>query len=117
MRALFQHDLRPSASASSADVWVQVRGGYSPDTVFAQAGKPLRIGFRREEASRCSERVVFPGFDVAADLPQGQDVTVELVPERAGEYGFECGMGMLRGRLVVTPPAQESAGETRLEAA
>jgi plastocyanin domain-containing protein len=100
---LFQRKLSQSASASGADASVRVEGGYQPDTIIAPAGMPLRITFRREEASPCSDRVVFPDFDVTADLPQGQDVTVELLPERAGEYGFECGMGMLRGRLVVTP--------------
>lgn len=35
-------------------------------------------------------------------LPPHEDVTVELVPELAGEYEFTCQMGMLRGRLIVT---------------
>ena len=34
-------------------------------------------------------------------LPPFEDVALELVPERAGEYEFTCQLGMLRGRLVV----------------
>ena len=113
---LFTRKLQSSGSANGADTRVRVKGGYHPDKIVTQAGRPLRITFHREEASRCSERVVFPDFDVTADLPQHEDVTVELLPERAGEYGFTCGMGMLHGRLVVTPAVQEPAEEAQLEA-
>ena len=88
------------------DVSVRVAGGYHPDTVHAEAGRPVQIRFKREEASPCSEHVVFPDFGVRARLPQDEEVTVELLPTAAGEYGFECGMGMLHGVLVVEPPRE-----------
>jgi plastocyanin domain-containing protein len=28
-------------------------------------------------------------------------VAVELMPKEAGEFGFTCPMGMIRGRLIV----------------
>ena len=80
---------------------ILVKGGYTPDTVVAVAGKPLRLIFQREEASPCSEMVVFDAFRKSAALPEGEAVPVELVPSEPGEYQFACGMGMLRGRLVV----------------
>lgn len=80
---------------------VRVRRGYHPDTVYGRAGEPLRIVFRREESAVCSEQVVFPEFGKSAMLPPYEDVTVELEPERAGEYEFTCQMGMLHGRLIV----------------
>ncbi len=80
---------------------VLVKGGYTPDTIVATAGKPLRLVFRREEASPCSEMVVFDGFGKSAHLPQGQSVAVELMPDTPGEYPFSCQMGMLRGTLVI----------------
>jgi plastocyanin domain-containing protein len=80
---------------------IRVRGGYTPDTVYGRVGEPLRLTFRREETAACSERVVFPDFGKSAMLPPYQDVTVELQPERAGEYEFTCQMGMLHGRLIV----------------
>ena len=92
------------------DTAVRVAAGYHPDTVHAEAGRPVQITFKREEASRCSERVVFPDFGVTAQLPQHEDVTVELLPTAPGEYGFECGMGMLHGTLIVEP-ARESPRE------
>jgi plastocyanin domain-containing protein len=80
---------------------IRVRGGYQPDTVYARAGEPVRLTFRREETAACSERVVFADFGKSAMLPPHQDVTIELRPERAGEYEFTCELGMLHGRLIV----------------
>jgi len=80
---------------------VLVKGGYTPDTIVAVAGKPLRLIFQREEASPCSEMVVFDGFGKSAQLPEGTPTAVELAPTEAGEYPFSCQMGMLRGRLIV----------------
>jgi len=88
-------------------VRVFVRGGYEPDTIYAVAGRPLELTFRREDTLACSERVVFPGFGKSAMLPPNEDVTIELVPEQPGEYEFSCEAGMLRGRLIVAAPAPE----------
>lgn len=87
-------------------VGVRVRGGYQPDTIRAQAGVPLRLVFRREESSPCSEQVVFPAFGKSATLPQGERVAVELLPAEPGEYEFTCAMGMLHGRLIVVAPGE-----------
>ena len=85
---------------------VLVKGGYTPDTIVAVAGKPLRLIFQREEASPCSETVVFDAFGKSANLPQGQPTVVELMPKEPGEYPFSCQMGMLRGRLIVEEPGR-----------
>ena len=80
---------------------VRVRGGYEPDTVYACAGEPVVIVFRREETAPCSERVIFPALGKSAMLPAFEDVTVALTPPAPGEYEFTCQLGVLRGRLVV----------------
>ena len=80
---------------------VLVKGGYTPDTIVAVAGTPLRLVFQREEASPCSETVVFDSFGKSARLPEGRPTVVELMPTAPGEYPFSCQMGMLRGTLVV----------------
>ena len=88
-------------SSGFQEAMILVKGGYSPDLVVAEAGVPIRLSFLREESSACSERVVFPDFRKSTPLPEGQRVVVELPAAKAGEYGFQCEMGMLRGRLVV----------------
>ena len=80
---------------------VVVKGGYTPDTIVVERGRPVRLVFRREESALCSERVVLPGFDKSTLLPEGEEVAVEFVPQEAGEFPFTCQMGMLRGRIVV----------------
>jgi plastocyanin domain-containing protein len=62
---------------------------------------PVRLVFDRQETSGCSEEVVIPEFGVRRFLPAFKKTTVELTPEQAGSYDFTCGMGMLRGKLIV----------------
>jgi len=87
-------------STSVPEVTIAVKGGYSPATVRAKAGRPVRLVFDRQETSGCSEEVVFPDFGVKKFLPAFQKTTVEVTPPKAGRYEFTCGMSMLRGALV-----------------
>ena len=80
---------------------IVVKGGYTPDTIVVQRGRPVRLIFRREESALCSERVVLPAFDKSAVLPEGEEVPIEFIATEPGEYPFTCHMGMLRGRVVV----------------
>ncbi len=83
------------------EVAVTVKGGYTPDVIVVKAGQPVRLRFTRQESASCSETVLFPDFGQSARLPQGEEVAVEFTPARPGEYGFQCQMGMLRGKLIV----------------
>lgn len=83
------------------EAMILVKGGYTPDAVRVEAGKPVRLKFRREETSSCSEMVVFPDFGKSAALPCGQVVSIELMPREPGTYPWQCQMGMLKGKLIV----------------
>jgi plastocyanin domain-containing protein len=83
------------------EAMVLVKGGYTPDTIIVQHGKPVRLNFRREDTSGCSDKVIFADFNKSADLPTGETVPIELMPDKPGEYPFACPMGMFRGRLIV----------------
>ena len=99
---------RPVAVASSAGgvqtLQVTVKGGYDPATLEVEAGKPVRIEFFRDETNPCSETVVFGDFGVAKQLAPHKTTVVEFTPDKPGRYGFECGMGMLHGSLIVKEP-------------
>jgi len=88
-------------SSGRQEAMILVKGGYTPDVIVVEHGRPVRLTFRREETAACSEMVLFPDFDCSAKLPEGEDVPVEFVPAEPGEYEFSCQMGMLRGKLVV----------------
>lgn len=84
------------------DVVVRVDGGYEPSAIQVVAGRPVRLSFDRIDTSGCSEEVTLPDFGIRRFLPTGARTTVEFTPSEPGTYAFTCGMGMLRGRLVVT---------------
>ena len=93
---------RATVGAGGAqEVAVTVKGGYTPDIIVVKAGQPVRLHFTRQESSACSEMVLFPDFNQSAKLPEGEEVTLEFTPDKPGEYGFQCQMGMLRGKLIV----------------
>lgn len=81
---------------------VTVRGGYSPDVIEVKSGRPVRLVFRREESTGCTEEVVVPDFGITRHLPQGEEVAVEFTPPGPGEHRFHCAMNMVRGKVVVT---------------
>jgi plastocyanin domain-containing protein len=83
------------------EAMVLVRGGYTPDVIVVEKGKPVRLNFLRTESASCSEMVLFPDFNKSAHLPEGETIAVELMPDQTGEYGFQCQMGMLHGKLIV----------------
>lgn len=89
------------ATSGYQEAMVLVKGGYTPDVIVVQHGKPVRLNFRREETAACSEMVVFGDFGKSARLPEGEVIPVEFLPEKPGEYEFSCQMGMLRGKLIV----------------
>ncbi len=80
---------------------VLVKGGYTPDVIVVERGKPVRLNFSRQESASCSEMVLLPAFNKSAKLPEGETVAVEFLPKEPGEYEFQCQMGMLRGKVIV----------------
>ena len=93
---------RVAVSESGAqEVAITVKGGYAPDVIVVQRGRPVRLTFTRQESSACSEKVLFPDFNQNALLPEGEATMIEFTPDKSGEYGFQCQMGMLRGKLIV----------------
>ena len=97
---------RQTASAVSSSSGVQevdiiMKGGYSPDVIEVERGKPVQLHFYRDEENSCSEELLMPDFSIRRDLPAFQTTLVELLPQQAGTFVFACGMGMLRGSLVV----------------
>jgi plastocyanin domain-containing protein len=83
------------------EVTITVDGGYSPNVVQAKVGEPLRLVFDRKDDSSCSEEIVMPEFGVRRFLPTGTRTAIDITPTKAGRHQFTCGMGMLRGTVIV----------------
>ena len=89
---------------------ILVKGRYIPDVIEVRRSIPVRLNFRREEDTPCSERVIFSDFHVGAFLPAHQTTPVYFVPTKLGEFLFTCAFGMYQGRLVVVePPGRDLA--------
>jgi Cu+-exporting ATPase len=89
------------ARGGAQTVTVVVQGGYKPDLIVARRGVPLRLVFDRRETSPCSDEIVLPEFGIRRALPAHAKTELELLPERAGEFEFTCGMNMLHGKILV----------------
>ena len=80
---------------------IEVDNGYAPSVVRVRAGRPVRLEFHRVDRSSCTEEVVIPDFGIRSFLPTGRTTPVEFTPSTPGSHEFACGMGMVRGKIVV----------------
>lgn len=80
---------------------ILVSGGYSPETVVIPRGKTTKLNFIRKDSNDCLSEVVLGDFKIRKGLPLNQKVTIEITPEKPGEFEFACGMNMYHGKIVV----------------
>ncbi len=79
--------------------------GFSPSPIHVEAGQPLDLVITRRTDKTCAREVVVAGLDIRHDLPLDKPVVISLTPKSAGEIKYACGMDMVRGVLIVDPPA------------
>jgi plastocyanin domain-containing protein len=90
-----------STSAGVQQIDIMVKGGYSPNVIEVEKGKPVQLNFYRDEDNSCSEELLLPDFQIRRELAPFQTTAVELLPRQAGRFEFTCGMHMLRGQIIV----------------
>ena len=83
------------------EIKIDIKGEYVPSQLLAAKGKPLRMYFRRNDNSSCTEYVIFEDFRIKQKLEPYRETAFELMPDREGEFPFVCGMGMMHGKLTV----------------
>ena len=80
---------------------ITVDGGYSPSTISIPKGKTTKINFFRKDPSSCLEEVILNDFKIKKFLPLNEKITIEVTPQKTGEFKFSCGMNMFHGRIIV----------------
>jgi plastocyanin domain-containing protein len=75
--------------------------GFQPEVLKLKVNVPARLTFVRRTDKTCVREVLIKEYDVKRELPLNEPITVEFTPRKSGEFAFACGMGMLRGKLVV----------------
>ncbi|MBI2196372.1 cupredoxin domain-containing protein [Candidatus Daviesbacteria bacterium] len=90
---------KPVNVASEIDITVS--GGYSPEVISIPLAKTTKINFTRTDPTDCLSEVVLSDFRIKKELPLNKKVTIEITPEKAGEFKFTCGMNMYHGKIIV----------------
>ncbi len=83
------------------EVDIIVEGGYSPNVISIPKGKTTKINFIRKDPNSCLEEVVLGDFKIRKHLPLNQKVTIEITPQKSGEFSYACGMNMFHGKIIV----------------
>ena len=76
--------------------------GYEPNELKLRLGVPARVTFVRETEATCGTEVILLEYDIERVLPLNEPVVIEFTPQKTGEFGFACGMNMVKGKLVVS---------------
>lgn len=91
---------RLPGKAQSATVTLTDKG-YQPRSLKLRRGIPARVTFIRKIEETCGKAIAIPQYNIRRELPLNEPVVLEFTPNKAGEFNFTCGMGMLRGTLIV----------------
>ncbi len=83
------------------EVDITVSGGYSPEVISIPKGKTTKINFLRTDPTDCLSEVVLADFKIRKTLPLNQKVSVEITPQKVGEYAYSCSMNMYHGKIIV----------------
>ena len=75
--------------------------GFTPSRVTFRAGAPARLTFVRTSEQTCATEIVVASLKIKRTLPLNTPVDIDFTPEKAGTIDFVCGMGMLKGAVVV----------------
>lgn len=91
-----------AAVQANEEIDILVEGGYKPEVISVSKDKTIKLNFLRKDESSCLEEVVMPDFKVRKTLPLNEKTTIEITPQKTGEFQFSCGMGMFHGKIIVT---------------
>lgn len=92
---------RDEAVEVTDSVDIKVEGGYNPSTILLRKGKKTIINFTRTDPSNCLEEIVLSDFKIRKYLPLKEKISIEIAPQKTGEFPFSCGMGMFHGKVIV----------------
>ena len=66
-----------------------------------KAGQPVALTFFLKSDAACGNTVVLPAANWKKTLKVGQKATIVYTPTKTGPLAFQCGMGMMKGSLLV----------------
>lgn len=91
-------------AAASGPVAITVDGdGFKPSTVTFKKGTPGKLIFTRTVDDTCATEVEFPQLNIKKELPKNTPVTVDVPTDKEQKLTFQCGMGMYKSSVVISP--------------
>jgi sulfite exporter TauE/SafE len=98
---------RPVAGADEKQIVVMRVDGfdYIPNRFTVKQGIPVEWRIDASEAAGCGRFLLAPGLGIRQILSSVSTTTISFTPETAGEFAFNCGMGMMtRGSKFTVVP-------------
>ncbi len=77
------------------------KNGYEPSTFQVKAGVPVKLTVSTKETYSCASTFLMKSFGVTFKLAPTDSQSVVFTPTKAGDYPFNCSMGMYRGVMKV----------------
>jgi sulfite exporter TauE/SafE len=96
-----------SEQAEAKQIVVMRIEGYSyiPSQFTVKEGVPVEWRIDASEAAGCGRILIAPGLGVRKLLSNNSTTMISFIPPYAGEFGFNCGMGMMtRGAKFTVVP-------------
>ncbi|MGA2450113.1 MAG: cupredoxin domain-containing protein [Polyangiaceae bacterium] len=76
--------------------------GFNPSTLAIKKGEHVMLEFTRLTDKTCATSVALPELNITKDLPLNQPVQIPIPTHDARTLTFSCGMGMIKGTLVIS---------------
>jgi plastocyanin domain-containing protein len=68
---------------------------YIPNRFTVKQGVPVEWRIDASEAAGCGRILLAPGLGIQQILSNRSTTTIAFTPKQTGEFGFNCGMGMM----------------------
>ncbi len=79
------------AKSRSQEFRVTLQGGFDPDLIIVEAGRPVRLDVLRCEVDTEAEQLAFDTLKITKTLPEFARALVEFIPNEPGDHRFFCG--------------------------
>jgi sulfite exporter TauE/SafE len=100
----------PAPTAAAAEgkqvVVMRIDGfDYIPNQFTVKQGIPVEWRIDASEAAACGRFLLAPGLGIRKILSDRSTTTISFIPQQAGAFGFNCGMGMMTpgSKFIVIP--------------
>ena len=75
--------------------------GFAPAQITVTPMQRVRLAFIRRDAQNCGSQVKIPALGITRALVPGGVTLIEFDSPSDGRLAFSCGMGMMRGSIIV----------------